>query len=452
MAASRPASSARIDVVLAAVCVGSLVLKLGLAVWAADLKPRNDEHTYVQMALAIQEARFPGELRPPGYPAFMAAVFELGGGTAQVRTLQAVLSALTILWVYALARDATDRRTARLAAAIFAFDPVLIGFSHLLWSETLYLFLWLGGLALVLRRFDVGGRLRWAAAGAVFGLAAFVRPQILTFLPFLLGWAAWRAHRTRRLRRLAACAALLVTACAAVVLPWSAWQLGTRGRLVVVSSTGPFNLLVGTHPASAFVDKDDHWGSDWGQLPGGGYDAGTALRIGWLRIVWHPLHFARKALWEAAHLWTLDSFVLRHLRNGWYVDPLPPGLLPAAVGVTATFSAGLMLAGLLGLLGQPASPFRSVAGLAVLHSLLLFGVTFSLSRYAVPLRPLLAVGAAWCATHPTRLRPALAGSRARRALAVGVLALLAFAWWNDVPLLWDMLAHGGRAFRFRWLD
>ena len=193
MTAPRPASPTRIDAVLAAIFVGSLVLKLGLAFWAADLKPRNDEHTYVQMARAIEHGRFPGELRPPGYPAFLAAVFRLGGDTAQVRILQAVLSALTILVLYGLARSATDRRTARLAAAICGFDPVLIGFSHLLWTETLYLLLWLAGLALVLNRFDASGRCRWAAAGAVFGLAAFVRPQILSFLPFLLGWVAWRA-------------------------------------------------------------------------------------------------------------------------------------------------------------------------------------------------------------------------------------------------------------------
>jgi 4-amino-4-deoxy-L-arabinose transferase-like glycosyltransferase len=439
----------RIDAVLALICVASLVVKLGLALWAVDLEPRNDEFTYLRMADAVAQGRFPGELRPPGYPAFLAAIFALGGGSAEVRALQALLSAVSILFVYALARSAADVRTARMAAAITGFDPVLIGFSHLLWTETLYLFLWLGGLALLLTRFDSAARGRFAAAGGVFGLAAFVRPQILSFLPFLLPWIGWRA---RRVRRLAVAGTLLLAASAAVVLPWSAWQLASRSRLVVVSSTGPFNLLVGTEPTAAFVAKDDHWKSRWGQLPGGGYDPQTALRIGWLRIVSHPLRFAHKAVWEAAHLWTLDSFVLRHLRNGWYADPLPAGLLPAAVVATGAFSAGLMLMGLLGLLAQPASPLRSVAGLAILHSLLLFGLTYSLSRYALPLRPLLACGAAWCATHPGALRPALAASPARRWLAAAALALLGLAWWNDVPLLWDMLAHGGQAFRFSWLD
>lgn len=437
------------DRVLLAIVLGSLALQLSLAIWAADLTPRNDEYTYLRMAEALGQGRFPGELRPPGYPAFLAAIFELGGGTPAVRCLQAGLAAAATLFVYALARSAADRRTARVAAAISGFDPVLIGFSHLLWTETLYVFLWLAGLSLLLTRFDAAPRGRFAAAGALFGLAALVRPQILSFLPFLLGWIGWRAHRIRRLRPVAIAAALLLAGCAAVVLPLTVQQLVARGHLVVISSTGPFNLLVGTDPTAAFVDKDDHWKSTWGQLPGGGYEPGSALRIGWLRIASDPLGFARKALWEAAHLFTLDSFVLRHLRNGWYGEPLPRALLPAAVIATGTFSAALMLAGALGLLGLPASPFRSVAGLAILHSLLLFGLTFSLSRYAVPLRPLLAVGAAWCISQPRALTPT--GAK-QRVLAAAALALLAYAWWNDVPLLWDMLAHGGQGFRFRWLD
>jgi 4-amino-4-deoxy-L-arabinose transferase-like glycosyltransferase len=437
-----------VDPVLAGILLASLALKLGLAVWAESLQPRNDEATYVLMAEALEQGRSPGRVRPPGYPALIAAVRSVGGELSHVRLLQALLSAVTTLFVYALGRSVGGTGTARLAAAVFAFDPVLVGFSHLLWTETLFIFLFFAGLWLLLVPFDPARHGRWLAAGALFGLAAWVRPQMLAWLPFLFAWLGWRERSARALRA----GLLLAAGFAAVVLPDTLHHLASQGRFRLISSTGSFNLLVGTAPSAAFVDKDDHWQAGWGQLPGGGYEEGAALRIAWLRASSQPLHFLRKCLWEAAHLWTLDSFVLRHLRNGWYGDDLPPWLLPAAVLGTGLFSALLLLAGWLGWVALPPSPFRGLAGLTLLYAVLLFGATFSLSRYAVPFRPLLAVSAAWLLRQPEALPASLRARRGAALLAAAGLALLAASWWNDAPLLWDMLRSGGAGHRFRWLE
>ena len=274
-------------------------------------------------------------------------------------------------------------------------------------------------------------------------------------MPLLLAWLLWAGRREAGLRRAAGRAALVALGCGLVLLPWTLHHAARHGRLVVVSSVGPYNLLVGSDPSAHFVDKDDHWNARWGHLPEGGYAQGPALQVSWLRIVSRPGGFLAKSLWEAGHLWTLDSFPLRHLRNGWYGDAAA-AWLPGAVVLCVAFTALLYAGGVLGLLAAPASSLRSVGLLALLHATLLFGVTFSLSRYAVPMRPLLALGAAWLAWHPRG--PARWLRRdgrldARRAvLAAGVVLLLGFAWWNDLPLLWDMLAHGGRDHRFRWLE
>jgi len=441
----------RLDPVLIAIVLASLALKWALAVWAESLVPRADEHQYAVMAERTAElGRVPGVFRPPGYPAFLGAVVAHGGDLGTARRIQALLSALTPLFVYSLSAALGGRALARLASGLVAFDPVLVGFSHLLWSETLYLFLFLAGLALWIRGFAPLRPWRWLGAGALFGAAAYARPQLLTFVPFLLAAAAWRARATQTWRRGALAALALAVGLGCALLPWSAHQWQRRGELVLVSTNGPYNLLVGTDPTALFVDKDDHWSSSWGYLADRRYEQGPALRVAWLRIASRPLLFLRKSLWEAAHLFTLDSFVLRHLRNGWYGEQAR-AWLPTAVLATGAFSALLTALGFIGLVLMPPSAFRSAAGLALLHALLLFGATFSLSRFAVPLRPLLAVGAAWLALQRGSLDARRIGRGHRLLLAAG-LGLLAFSWWSDGPLLWDMLAHGGRHHPFTWLD
>ena len=42
------------------------------------------------------------------------------------------------------------------------------------------------------------------------------------------------------------------------------------------------------------------------------------------------------------------------------------------------------------MVSQRPDPLRSLVALALLHATLVFALTYSLSRYAVPLRPLLA--------------------------------------------------------------
>ncbi len=427
--------------------------------------PVNDEHVYVSFARVLAETGEYRELfRPPLYPALLAAVFGLGGGLAAARFAQVVLATASVYLVHRLARREHGARVGLLAAGLVAFDPVLLGFSHLLWSETLFIFLLLLGLDRMLSDPDAERRLPWLGAGASLGLAALTRPQILTFLPFLLGWLVWRARRGER-ERAAVAGALLALATFACVLPWSLRNLHNTGSFVLVDTNAAYNLLVASEPSAAFVDKDDHWSLRWGLVEGTAYPRLSrahpalaqrrALARSFQEIRAAPGRFATKSAWEAQHLWTLDSFVLRHLRNGWYGADVPTAVAVLAVPLCAGASLLLFVAGLLGIVAQPAAPLRAVSALALVHATLVFGLSYSLSRYAVPLRPLLACGAAWLLLHPGQLRTRFSAGRdgaMRGLIATAILAALVARWWLDLPLLADMLLHGGSAYRFTWLD
>lgn len=440
----------------------SLALKIVLAVLAEHNAPVLDEGAYLQLARALASTgHFEGTFRPPLYPAFEALFLWSGLGTLGIRLAQAILSTVSVLLVYRLTYREGGIRAARFAAVLVAFNPVLIAFSHRLWSETLFIFLLLLAIDLLARPIASGGWGRWFLAGALLGLGALTRPMLVTFLPFLLAWGFLqiRRDRLRLVPGLFRLAVLLLATCM-VILPWTLRNLRTSGDFVLIDSNGPFNILVGAQPESRFVDKDDVWSGRYGRVGGEAYvdlvarEPGRAQALAMDEAIQHirenPSGFLAKSWWESGHLWTLDSFLLRHLRNRWY--GAIPGWITPIVTIAATgWFALVVLAGLGGIAVAPPSPFRGLVLLLLIQFTLLFAATYALSRYAVPLQAMLAVpaGAVLADTRGAfdRVRLGLVPKHRIALLGLGIL-FLGIAWGRDLPLLRDMLTAGGSHHRF----
>jgi hypothetical protein len=256
---------------------------------------------------------------------------------------------------------------------------------------------------------------------------------------------------------------MLTIACCAVVLPWTVRNYAVSGTFILVDTNGAFNFLVGTQPEAAFVDKDDVWSERFGRVAGQRYEEfvlnepgraqDLALAAARGNVANNPGQFVVKSFWEAGHLWTLDSFLLRHLRNGWYGPLARQWLLPVAALGASIFFAFLVLSGLAGLATTRSSPLRSLSLILLLHSTLLFGLTYSLSRYALPLHALLALfaGAALADLRAARLQMVTQRNRVGRSLmVVCALLLIGSAWVRDMPLLADMITNRGAQHRFRY--
>ena len=455
------------DRVLLGLLAVSTLIKLVLAGIVDPFPSVLDERAYLHLARRLAgEGVFEGTFRPPLYPAYLAVFLKLGLGTLGARVVQVFLSTATVALVYSLTQRLFSQRAARIAAALVAFNPVLIAFSHRLWSETLYIFLFVVVLHLLFTG-DLRDRWRWLAAGLCFGLAGLTRPMILTFAPLLLPWAiiafaasqqtTWR--NLRIWRHAVISIALFALTSLAVVLPWTARNARLSGALILVDTNAPFNLLVGSQTESAFVDKDDLWSEAFGRVDGKRYEdyvldeparaQDLAMEAALANITSNPGLFLRKSWWEAGHLWTLDSFLLRHVRNGWYGNQ-PVAVVALVTLVCALFLAGLIVTGFTGLAGDLPRAFRVLVLLLLIHSTLLFGLTYSLSRYGLPLQVVLAITAAVFLSDVrggwARLR-----SGGRRAPAIVLVAALLFvgsAWLRDLPLLADMVSTGGAHHRF----
>jgi 4-amino-4-deoxy-L-arabinose transferase-like glycosyltransferase len=455
----KPSTSDRALLWIAGVSCG---IKLLFALVAERNAPILDEGAYLSLARSLAATgHFQGTFRPPLYPAFEALFLYGGLGTLGIRLAQVVLSTLSVLLVYRIAFREAGQRPARIAAFLMAFNPVLIAFSHRLWSETLFIFLLLLAIDLLARPITEGNLRRWMGAGLLLGLAALTRPMLVTFLPFLAAWLLVHVAR-RQVKSGPALARFLTLAFAmgVVILPWTIRNRLASGDFVLIDSNGAFNILVGAQPESRFVDKDDVWSYRFGRVNGEAYvdlvarQPGRAQALAMEGAMSHIRQdiggFVAKSWWEAGHLWTLDSFLLRHLRNGWY-GAVPGWVIPIVTIWAAGWFGLVVLSGFLGITAAAPSSFRSLLMLLLVQFTLLFAATYALSRYAVPLQALLAIPAgAFLASRKETLDRVRAGLiPVHRLLLLGLVVIaLGLAWIRDIPLLADMVHTGGSHHRF----
>jgi hypothetical protein len=286
--------------------------------------------------------------------------------------------------------------------------------------------------------------------------------MLITFLPFLAAWLVLQVvKRQAGLGPTLARFSALALAMAVVILPWTIRNRLASGDFVLIDSNGAFNILVGAQPETRFVDKDDVWSYRFGRVDDQAYvdlvarepgRAQTLAMEGASRHIRGDVSgFVAKSWWEAGHLWTLDSFLLRHLRNRWY-GAVPGYIVSIVTLMAAGWFAVVVLSGFLGITVTPPSSFRTLLLLLLVQFTLLFAATYALSRYGVPLQALLAIPAgAFLVSFKDAIGKIRAGLVPLHRLVLLSLVVigLGFAWVRDIPLLKDMLQTGGSHYRFQ---
>src|ERR1700734_92159 len=149
----------------------------------------------------------PVDMRVPGYPAFLAAVFAFAGNSTRAVMLAQVVLDLATCFLIALiaarlAPEAARRRVALAGMWLAALCPFTANYTAVVLTETLVIFLTALGI-LVLLQTDVGGAHvarasgflanPWLLAGIVVGFGTLVRPEtpLVLFAAGLLLLAKW---------------------------------------------------------------------------------------------------------------------------------------------------------------------------------------------------------------------------------------------------------------------
>jgi len=426
----------------------ALVLRATALVLSAGIPCVADECSYLELAETLAEGGgfqpHEGHYWPPGYIAYLAAILASGGNVLVAKAGQVILSTLLVPLTFACAisalRSWSDerRRSAALwAAALVSFDPTLIAFSHYLWSETLFLPVFLGGLLLAARsgerlRDGVSATAPASAAGALLGLACLIKAVPLYLVPLLALWLVRMTGRPGSLGPRLAAGLLLLATAGAVIAPWTVRNALVHGHLVLIETTGGKNLVRGNNPyaptnwdlgayrVTRAIEATGCTQSDL--IERDGCLTRAALRY----IASHPGQFVADAVTKLADLLNPTSFAVRHIRLGVYGD-WPRPIASAAVISIALFNAALMALAVLGWGWAPASPWRSLVLLVVVYICAVHVLTFGMSRFRLPLEPLLAIGSA-VAICELRSGTATAGVRGPRFAVAGALLAMLALW------------------------
>jgi hypothetical protein len=194
----------------------------------------NDSFSYVRAAVTLT----PGTTRPAGYPVYLW-LLSPAHSYLLVTASQHLMGLLTAVMIYALARHrfGTPAWVAVLAALPVLYDGFEIQLEHLIMADTLFLFLVMAAVTLLLW----SPRPAWPAclaAGLLLGLSATVRstglPLVAVFLLYLL------IRFPRAWRRLVLGATACAIAFAAPVVGYEGWYAAAHGEFAMTDSTGVF--------------------------------------------------------------------------------------------------------------------------------------------------------------------------------------------------------------------
>lgn len=348
-------------------------------------------------------------LRPPLYPAIVAATYNIAGiqNDAAVRAIQGCAGLVMVWFVYRLGLLVYSRRVALWAAGITCYYPALLAYANVLLSETWFTFFAIGFAWLVLEGVH-RERVGWLVAAGVFlGLAALTRSIMLLFVPPLalyLLWA-WPGSWSRR----AAAAIVPVVVFALVITPWAIRNTRLQKTLAIIDVMGGRNAMMGNYEHTpterSWATITDVTGERaWHQVLARESDGAAKGTQGQLdkRALNHAIRFVlanpvltlKRDVVKFFNFWQLERTFVAAAQSGYFGDSKAAVVVAAALTVGA--SAAVLLAAMFGICCVPPTDLRdhlflvgSILFPCVIHSLI-----FAHERYRLPVMPLLILYAA----------------------------------------------------------
>ena len=216
----------------------------------------------------------PVDMRVPGYPAFLAAVFAFAGNFPRAVMLAQVLLDMATCFLIALiaarlAPAAARRRVALAGLWLAALCPFTANYTAVVLTETLTIFLTTLAILILLetelgKKIDEGSgaafkglRNPWFLAGIVVGFGTLVRPEtplLLLAAGLVLAKKWWRPVNWTKLLR----AGLLLAA--GLILPLVPWAARNWHTLHNVQFLAPrYSELPGEYTPLGFSDWTNTW-------------------------------------------------------------------------------------------------------------------------------------------------------------------------------------------------
>lgn len=355
-------------------------------------------------SLTVNPADSANPARPPGYPFFLAGIRMLTDTFQSfywtTLLLQCLLGAATVTLTYWLASYALPRPWASLIALLTAFSPHMIVLSAYLLTESLFTFLLMAGMTLLVKACRDDRPWLFGLSGTALGLAIFVRPPLAIF-PLLAAALLYASRRHLDRRQTITTVALFLTACFLVPGAWSIWRSLPQNAVASGQDQLKTAFVCGIYPGINFKDlpgmpyRED---PEFPKLMASGYPAIMA-KIG-ADIAREPARYlgwwllGKPALYWSGHELFNDGINFYPVEYSWFDhNPILGGarwllvkLQPLLV-LLAALAIPFYVKGRSGTLPESAAVASLLCLLLLGYFTLMFMVLAPFPRYAMPLFP-----------------------------------------------------------------
>lgn len=176
----------------------------------------------------------PTSSRAPGYPAFLAGIYWIFGHNYDaVRFIQVIISSVSVLLIFYLAREIFGRKIAFLSALWSAFYPFFSRYAELILRDTLSVFLMLLFLIALHRVYRKSNFRNLVLSVIPLTLLVHVNAKYLFYLPFIFVWM-WVTCSRKRIAVMnygVFCILLLAT-----MVPWTVRNYVAYNRVVLINT------------------------------------------------------------------------------------------------------------------------------------------------------------------------------------------------------------------------
>lgn len=416
--------------VLAAIVVGIVVRAAFVSSPARLTGDEVDHYTgSVEVARGILPSVVP--FRPPAYVYFGGVILRLfGDNSITIRIAQILLEGITIFLIVRLGRHQFGTRAGILAGWLYALSPEQISYSHLLWTESVLCLMVVAGWIALQRLYHQPGIFAPIATGTIWAILALLKPYNVYFFPILVTMIVvckWRNDGHRSGLKKIVWGSIAVVVQFLWVYPWCDF---TSRPATIISSQGQRVLEVGTNyfspPQFDFAYRRDVSAIQRRTL---GRRSGIVSFV--LR---NPGLFMSRTVEKMANLWAPNSFLIRHLYSGHYDDPyaMPIHVRIGLPAITILTIGVVLILAAFGIGGAKIDFFCISVVCYVALTVMMISLTVSLSRYRVPLMPLLTVYAAsFIADSSCKMR--LRKSEARTNVTYVAVFILLMLWAYRLP-------------------
>ena len=428
---------------VSAVVVGFIIRMVPVLVWIDSWGCARDECTYLGLGRKIVSGQgmvgSAGWLWAPGYPMIVALHRWLTDYGTATKVTQMVCAAVCTVLVYRLARrlwadqgDPGSRRVGLTAAWMYALSPHLAFFAMSLWSEVIYgmilLFLL---LALDKARVALDGEgtawLRGAAlVGVLAGVCVLFRGVATYMVPIFVFTVLWRRLTRGRAWQQAG---VLVVAAGLTIAPYSIYISKKMDAFIISDRTLGQMMWLGNND---FAPITFDYGN--GQLSQRAFSRHTQqgrgrcadrkktierdtceTQAGKEWILANPTEFVSRMPLRVAQMLNPHSLMTRHLRWGNWRG-LPQWVDEFLILAQAASGLFVMIGGALALVARGRGGHGLVTGLILVYHCAAIAALAGLSRYRVPLEPLLMVYGAGLIARPHAIWQGLKAERWRMLL------------------------------------